>query len=115
MGAASRARSDIFSSGRTELNDPGDLAREQPPSAPLREPTARWPRLIALVVVLVGLYLAGKFSPLAVYMTREGVQSAVQRAGPWGYGLYVALFAVGALVQLPGWLFVAAACFSFGR
>ena len=76
--------------------------------------SGKW-RLVALAVVLIGLYCAARFSPLGEHMTREAMQAAVEGAGAWGLLVFVALFAVGSLLQLPGWLFVAVACLAYGR
>ena len=68
----------------------------------------------AHVVVLVGLYLAAKTSGVIDNLNVTTMQQMVHDAGAWGVLLYVALFAGGTLVQVPGTLFVATGILVYG-
>jgi uncharacterized membrane protein YdjX (TVP38/TMEM64 family) len=88
--------------------------REEATPAPAASPV-RWWRIAALVVLIVGLLVLGKVTGLTAYLTTERIRAAVQAAGWWGVLLLIALFCVGELVHVPGFVFVAAAVIAYGR
>jgi uncharacterized membrane protein YdjX (TVP38/TMEM64 family) len=83
-------------------------------AAPAASPV-RWWRIGALVALIVGLLVLGKVTGLTAYLTTERIRAAVQAAGWWGALLLIALFCVGELVHVPGFVFVAAAVIAYGR
>ena len=85
-----------------------------PPPAPAPSPV-KWWRLVALVVLIVSLLVLGKVTGLTAYLTTERIRTLVQSAGWWGALLLIALFCVGELVHIPGFVFVAAAVIAYGR
>jgi len=80
---------------------------------PLRRNTAI--RLGALVAMLVGLYAIGYSSGVVRDLSVERVKLHVEQAGALGFLLFLAVFAIGELVHVPGLVFVAAAILAYGR
>ena len=72
-------------------------------------------RLVALAAVLVGLVVAGRATGVTEGLTLEVIRQRVEAAGALGYLLFLAGFALGALVQVPGMVFVGAAILAWGR
>jgi uncharacterized membrane protein YdjX (TVP38/TMEM64 family) len=91
-----------------------DDAAPAPPPAPAPSPV-KWWRIGALVVLTVGLLVLGKVTGLTAYLTTERIRTLVVTAGWWGVVLLIALFCVGELVHVPGFVFVAAAVIAYGR
>ncbi len=72
----------------------------------------RAPILMAvLAAVFAGVMVSGVFDDV----DPEQIRSLIQAAGPWGIVLFVALFAIGELVHIPGMVFVVAAVLAYGR
>jgi uncharacterized membrane protein YdjX (TVP38/TMEM64 family) len=68
--------------------------------------TKRSVRIAATLALIVGAYLAVRFSGLEEYLDADHLRDLVGRAGPWGPVAFVAVF-VGAVVsQIPGFVFV---------
>jgi uncharacterized membrane protein YdjX (TVP38/TMEM64 family) len=86
-------------------------------SAPddLPRPDSSRTRLAILAVVLIGLFIAGKATGWTDSFGVERIRDLVGRAGPLGYVAYVAAFALGELIHVPGVVFVIAAVLAFGR
>ena len=76
-----------------------------------RSPRARIALLVTLVVALA---LAAHVSGLGASLTRERIAAIATSWGTLGFLLYVALFAVGEIAQLPGVIFVLAAVAAYG-
>ncbi len=74
-----------------------------------------WVRVGVLAVVLLGLLLAGKLSGVTDGWTLADVRGRIQAAGALGLLVYLALFTVGELLQVPGMVFVGAALLAWGR
>lgn len=72
-------------------------------------------RLIALAALLIGLFAVGKLSGLTDAIDAERIRSAVKAAGPWGFALYVGVFAAGLFLHIPGMIFVAAGVLAYGK
>jgi len=91
---------------------PDDAAAE----APEAEPTGPSKlRLALLAVFLVGLFVLGSVTGWADRFTLDGVRDTIAGAGLWGFAIFLAVFAVGELLHVPGFLFVAAAVLAYGR
>jgi uncharacterized membrane protein YdjX (TVP38/TMEM64 family) len=72
-------------------------------------------RLLAVLGLVLALALVAQLSGLRSQLTVQYLQAQLH-ANPWsGLALFVLLFCVGNIVQLPGWIFLAAAVFAFGR
>jgi uncharacterized membrane protein YdjX (TVP38/TMEM64 family) len=76
---------------------------------------ARWWRLVALVVMVVGLLVVVKTTGLMAYLEKDRLRATVTSAGAWGPLVFVGAFCLGELAHVPGTLFVAAAVFAYGR
>lgn len=74
-----------------------------------------WWRLGLLVLLLGGIYAIGKTTGFLDEIDIDGIRRMVGEAGGWGMALYVALFAVGVLLQVPGMLFVATGMLLYGK
>jgi hypothetical protein len=79
---------------------------------PVRRPLAR---LLILAVVLAALFGVGKLTGIVDRVNTESIRASVETAGPWGFLLFIAVFALGELVHVPGMVFVAAAILAYGR
>ena len=72
-------------------------------------------RLLGLLVFLLALLALAQFSGLRSQLNVAFLQEQLQ-ANPWsGMALFVALFCLGNMAQVPGWIFLAAAVYVFGR
>lgn len=75
----------------------------------------RWVRLGALALVLVALGVIAERTGLVAQLSREHVRALVEGLGPLGALAFIALFVVGELVHVPGFVFVGAAILVYGR
>jgi len=75
-------------------------------------------KLLLLVALLLGAFLAFRYSPLATLLTREGLLAAIEsvRGSMWGPLVFMAAYAVATALALPGTIFTLAggAVFGFG-
>jgi len=78
-------------------------------------PSRIWLRVGALVVLTAALVLLGKVTGVYQHLHRAEIQERLASAGLWGPALYLAVFAVGELIHIPGTLFIAAAVLAYGR
>lgn len=72
-------------------------------------------RVLLVLGLLVGIYAIGKASGFLDNVDVPTLRRLVDDAGAWGFLLFVALFAVGVLLQLPGMLFVATGILVYGK
>lgn len=72
-------------------------------------------KLIGFLILIVTLFILKQFTPLGEKMTIEFMQSVFEPLGPWGIAIYLAVFCVGIILQLPGILFIAASIPIFGN
>lgn len=72
-------------------------------------------RLLLVVLLLVALF--GLFEALGIrqQFSLEAVQSVIAMHKVAGLLLFVLMFALGNLIQIPGWVFLAAAVLALGR
>ena len=81
---------------------------------PLTRHASPWRRLLIGVVLLAALWavveLTGLRARINPHALREGFSSHLA----WGFAGFVALFALGNLIQLPGWIFLASAVLALG-
>jgi uncharacterized membrane protein YdjX (TVP38/TMEM64 family) len=72
------------------------------------------PRTAVLLLALAALIAAGAWLNRAGYLDSSAVSALLGNFGVWAIPVYIALFVVGGLLQIPGVLFVIAAQFAFG-
>lgn len=85
------------------------------PPTPLRAPQTRpWRRLAAVLLLLVLLWAVVEFTGLRARINPQSLREGFAAHGAWGFMAFAALFALGNLIQLPGWFFLAAAVLALG-
>ena len=72
-------------------------------------------RILALIVVLAGLYILARQSGLLDDADPYRIRAIVGQWGAWGVILYVALFSVGLFLYVPGTVFIIAAGLAYGK
>ena len=75
----------------------------------------KYRRLILVVLFLVVLLAAFQFSGLREDMSLQYLHDALLAHKFWGLVVFALLFALGNLIQIPGWIFLAAAVLALGR
>lgn len=71
-------------------------------------------RLLLIVLALAVVWAVGYFSGLTESFTPELLRQRVLDAGTLGIAVFIVLFSIGQLLQVPGVVFVAAAAFTWG-
>jgi len=84
---------------------------EESPRGPRRRAALR---LGLLAVLIGGLVLVAWLTGLTEYLTTDNVRSMMRESGPLGLLVFLAVFIVGNLVQIPSNVFIAAAIYSYG-
>lgn len=75
----------------------------------------RHARLIAVVLFLATLWAIFQFTGLRGHFTLQFVHDSFEQHLLTGLLLFAALFSLGNLIQIPGWLFLAAAVLALGQ
>jgi uncharacterized membrane protein YdjX (TVP38/TMEM64 family) len=99
---------------RGQLNDPAATATAAVVVAPPRRLHARH-RLLLVGLVAGITFLAAHASGLDRSLTPEHIRSLLAGAGVFGVVVFVIVFSLGLLAQLPGLLFIAVAVLAYGR
>jgi uncharacterized membrane protein YdjX (TVP38/TMEM64 family) len=86
-----------------------------PPPAPAPSARRTWIRLGVLALVLVVSGIVADQTGLTEHLTRERIRDQMEALGPLGAVLFIALFTVGELAHVPGWVFVGAAILAYGQ
>ena len=60
-----------------------------------RKQGSRRLRLILLALLLVTLFAAGKYTGITDRVDADAIRALMDAAGPWGWALYVVIFAGG--------------------
>ena len=84
-----------------------DDGSEAPPRA------SRW-RMAALAVFFVGSFAIAKLTGLLDNVDVDAIRGFMESAGAWGFFAFVAAFALGELMHIPGMVFVGAAALAYG-
>jgi uncharacterized membrane protein YdjX (TVP38/TMEM64 family) len=63
-------------------------------------------RVIVLAVASLGLMFIGRHSALSEYFSVEGLHKLILEAGAYGIALFVVLYALGILMNIPGVLYL---------
>lgn len=79
-------------------------------------PAARRPlrRLVLVVALLALLWAVFKFTGLRSRIHPQALRDGFAAHRVWGFVAFTALFALGNLIQLPGWIFLASAVLALG-
>jgi uncharacterized membrane protein YdjX (TVP38/TMEM64 family) len=72
-------------------------------------------RLVLLALLVVCGLVVGRATGVTARTSVESVRAFIDAAGPSGVLLFVAAFAIGTLLHVPGLVFVGAAVFVWGR
>ncbi|QLC74008.1 VTT domain-containing protein [Pseudomonas sp. LPB0260] len=72
-------------------------------------------RLLLVVLFLLGLFLLFEVLGLRAQFNLQALQQLILMHPVLGLLLFTLLFALGNLIQIPGWLFLAAAVLALGR
>ena len=78
-------------------------------------PLFKYRRLIAVVLFLAILFAVFRLTDLNEHFTLASLQRHILENRLGGLLVFVLLFALGNLIQIPGWLFLAAAVLTLGR
>ncbi|EXI87109.1 MAG: hypothetical protein AW11_02719 [Candidatus Accumulibacter regalis] len=74
-----------------------------------------WPRLLAVALFLAVLFAGFELSGLRDHFSLQFLRDQFLHNRLNGVLIFVALFALGNLIQIPGWIFLAAAVLALGR
>lgn len=74
----------------------------------------RWIRLGILALVLVAIAAVASAAGVQEYLTPDRLRALLLGAGLCGVLSFLAAFAAGNLIQIPGWLFVSAGVVAWG-
>lgn len=72
-------------------------------------------RLLLVVLFLLGLFVLFDLSGVRAQLSLETLQQMILMHPVAGLLLFILLFALGNLIQIPGWIFLAAAVLALGR
>ncbi|MCZ6710649.1 MAG: VTT domain-containing protein [Gammaproteobacteria bacterium] len=72
-------------------------------------------RLTLVVALLAGLFIASRYTGIADGLDANTIRKLMDDAGPWGWSLYVIVFAGGEFIHIPGMVFVAAGILVYGK
>jgi uncharacterized membrane protein YdjX (TVP38/TMEM64 family) len=72
-------------------------------------------RLALLISILVALFLVGRYTGVAENVDAESIRELIRSAGVWGWALYIATFAGGEFIHIPGMVFVLAGILIYGQ
>jgi len=78
---------------------------------PARRP---WRRLAVVLALLVVLWAVFEFTGLRARVNPQALREGFAAHRFWGFAAFTALFALGNLIQLPGWVFLASAVLALG-
>jgi uncharacterized membrane protein YdjX (TVP38/TMEM64 family) len=95
----------------SEVNPAGTAESATEPKTKTKANT-KW-RMLAVVLLAVGLAATAKLTGLDQYLSQEKVQELTESAGIWGFGLFILIFTLGELIHIPGFVFVGAAAVAY--
>lgn len=73
-----------------------------------------WVRLSLLAAVLLGVYAIGRASGFSEALTVDGIRETIRTAGVAGFAVFVAIFCLGQLLYIPGFVFVMVSGLAYG-
>lgn len=72
-------------------------------------------RIVLLLVLLGGLVAVGKLTGVADNLDKEALRELIDNAGIWAVPVFIAVFALGELIHIPGFVFVAGAVAAYDQ
>ncbi|MDM8347486.1 VTT domain-containing protein [Pseudomonas sp. sp1636] len=72
-------------------------------------------RLLLVILFLLGLFVLFEVLGIRAQFSLESLQTLILMHPVSGLLLFILLFALGNLIQIPGWIFLAAAVLALGR
>ena len=76
--------------------------------------SSTWVRLALLAAFLIGVYLIGHATGFSDQLTVDGIRESMRVAGVGGFAVFVAVFCVGQLLYIPGFVFVMVSGLAYG-
>lgn len=73
-----------------------------------------WLRLGLLAAFLLGVFWIGKATGFTEQLTVEGIRESMRAAGAGGFAVFVAVFCIGQLLYIPGFVFVMVSGLAYG-
>lgn len=83
-------------------------------TTPAARAASPWRRLVVVVVLLALLWALVEVTGLRARINPQALREGFATHRVWGFAAFVALFALGNLIQLPGWIFLASAVLALG-
>lgn len=97
-----------------DVNGPQAITRPNP-GAPTPISRHRQRRLLYLMVVIVGVWLAAWATGVTEQFTSESIRTVLAQRSLWGVAAFVAFFSAGQLLRVPSTVFIAASVAIWGR
>lgn len=72
-------------------------------------------RLILTIVLVISVVVIAEISGLRSQFSIESLKNIFAQYGVWSWLIYILLFTLGNLIQIPGWLFLAASILAIGK
>lgn len=85
-----------------------------PDTAPPASTARPWRRLAAVLLLLAALWALFEFTGLRARINPQALRDGFAGHRAWGFVAFAGLFALGNLIQLPGWIFLASAVLALG-
>ena len=63
-------------------------------------------RVVVLLIVSLLLMVVGRHSSLSAYFTIEYLENTIRNAGAYGVAIFVLVYTIGTLMNIPGFLFL---------
>lgn len=73
-----------------------------------------WLRLSLLAAFLIAVYAIGKATGFTDQLTVDGIRESMRAAGVGGFLVFVAVFCIGQLLYIPGFVFVMVSGLAYG-
>lgn len=90
------------------------IADDTKEPSPKPSSRSKWLRIAALAALTVALIGIAKWTGVAEELTRDRIQAMMLDLGALGFFAFLAVFAIGELMHVPGMVFVAAAILAYG-
>ncbi len=72
-------------------------------------------RLLFLILFLLGIFAIVEFTGIRQHLNLGYLREIIHMHPVWGLCIFIGAFCLGNLVQIPGWIFLAAAVLALGK